>query len=59
MSSRRALHFVMKVGDRCAMMDFLKGTLGMKVLRHEEFDQVRITYLKFTTTYFNFHGCLS
>jgi len=39
MSSRRALHFVMKVGDRCAMMDFLKGTLGMKVLRHEEFDQ--------------------
>jgi len=39
MSSRRALHFVMKVGDRYAMMDFLKGTLGMKVLRHEEFEE--------------------
>jgi len=39
MSSRRALHFVLKIGDRHAMIDFLKNTLCMKVLRHEEFDQ--------------------
>ena len=38
MAARRALHYVIKVGDRHSMMDFLKGTLGMKVLRHEEFD---------------------
>ena len=38
MSGRRALHYVLKVGDRKAMIDFLKDTLGMKVLRHEEFD---------------------
>lgn len=38
MSSRRALHFVLKIGDRSSMMGFLKNTLGMKVLRHEEFD---------------------
>lgn len=37
--ARRALHFVLKIGDRQAMMDFLKNTLGMQVLRHEEFDQ--------------------
>lgn len=37
--SRRALHFVLKIGDRQAMIDFLKNTLCMKVLRHEEFDQ--------------------
>lgn len=39
MASRRALHFVLKIGDRPAMMDFLKNTLGMTVLRHEEFDK--------------------
>ncbi len=39
MSGRRALHFVLKIGDRPAMMDFLKNALGMKVLRHEEFDK--------------------
>ena len=39
MSSRRALHFVLKIGDRPAMIDFLKNTLGMKVLRHEEFEE--------------------
>ena len=39
MASRRALHFVLKIGDRPAMIDFLKNTLGMKVLRHEEFEE--------------------
>ena len=39
MSSRRALHFVLKIGDRPAMIDFLKNTLGMKILRHEEFEE--------------------
>ena len=39
MSSRRALHFVLKIGDRPAMIDFLKNTLEMKVLRHEEFEE--------------------
>ena len=34
----RALHFVLKVGDRGEFMHFLKGSLGMKILRHEEFD---------------------
>ena len=38
MSARRALHFVLKIGDRSSMMNFLKNTLCMKVLRHEEFD---------------------
>lgn len=38
MSGRRALHFVLKVGDRREFMSFLKDTLGMHVLRHEEFD---------------------
>ena len=39
MSSRRALHFVLKIGDRPAMIDFLKNTLEMTVLRHEEFEE--------------------
>merc|ERR1711884_471171 len=39
MSGRRALHFVFKVGNRNSMMGFLKNTLGMTVLRHEEFEQ--------------------
>lgn len=38
MAGRRALHYVLKVGDRHKMMDFLKNDLKMTVLRHEEFD---------------------
>ncbi|OON20297.1 glyoxalase family protein [Opisthorchis viverrini] len=37
MASRRALHFVFKIGDRKRSIDFLKDVLGMTVLRHEEF----------------------
>ncbi len=33
----RALHWVFKVGDRTAEVGFLRDTLGMRVLRHEEF----------------------
>ena len=33
----RALHWVFKVGDRTAEVGFLRGALGMRVLRHEEF----------------------
>ena len=38
MAGRRALHYVLKVGDRKNMMDFLQNVLGMSVLRHEEFE---------------------
>ncbi|XP_064477575.1 glyoxalase domain-containing protein 4-like [Ornithodoros turicata] len=36
---RRALHFVFKVGDRTNMTKFVKEVLGMKPLRHEEFEE--------------------
>nr|CAG4650309.1 EOG090X09EK [Sida crystallina] len=38
MSVRRALHFVFKVGDRTETIRFYKDVLGMKILRHEEFE---------------------
>lgn len=37
--ARRALHFVFKVADRNLTMKFYKDVLGMKVLRHEEFEE--------------------
>nr|CAG4648757.1 EOG090X09EK [Polyphemus pediculus] len=36
--TRRALHFVLKVGDRNKTIQFYRDVLGMKVLRHEEFE---------------------
>lgn len=39
MSTRRALHFVFKIGDRTQTIKFYKEVLGMKVLRHEEFTE--------------------
>lgn len=39
MATRRALHFVFKVGNRKATADFYRNILGMKVLRHEEFEE--------------------
>ncbi|XP_066917498.1 glyoxalase domain-containing protein 4-like [Clytia hemisphaerica] len=36
---RRALHFVFKVADRKATIDFYRNVLGMKILRHEEFEK--------------------
>ncbi|KAF6030286.1 GLOD4 [Bugula neritina] len=39
MTSRRALHFVLKIGNRKASVDFFKNVLGMEVLRHEEFEE--------------------
>jgi len=39
MSGRRALHFVFKVGDRTETIRFYKDVLGMKILRHEEFEE--------------------
>lgn len=38
MTIRRALHWVFKVGDRAATVNFLRG-IGMQVLRHEEFKE--------------------
>ena len=38
-SARRALHFVFKVSDRPSTVTFYKDVLGMKVLRHEEFEE--------------------
>ncbi|XP_070571371.1 glyoxalase domain-containing protein 4-like [Ptychodera flava] len=35
--SRRALHYVFKVGDRTTTAKFYREVLGMKILRHEEF----------------------
>ena len=37
--SRRALHWVFKIGHRQENINFFKNILGMKILRHEEFDQ--------------------
>uniref|UniRef100_A0A3Q3X9M6 VOC domain-containing protein n=1 Tax=Mola mola TaxID=94237 RepID=A0A3Q3X9M6_MOLML len=39
MASRRALHFVFKVGDRAKTATFYRDVLGMKILRHEEFEE--------------------
>jgi len=39
MSTRRALHFVFKVADRSSTINFYRNILGMKVLRHEEFEK--------------------
>jgi len=38
MSTKRALHFVFKVADRALTTKFYRDVLGMKVLRHEEFE---------------------
>ncbi|KAM4794797.1 glyoxalase domain-containing protein 4 [Rhinophrynus dorsalis] len=39
MGTRRALHYVLKVGDRPQTARFYRELLGMKVLRHEEFEE--------------------
>ncbi|KAJ7995575.1 hypothetical protein DPEC_G00246010 [Dallia pectoralis] len=39
MASKRALHFVFKVGDRSKTATFFRDVLGMKILRHEEFEE--------------------
>jgi len=39
MSSKRTLHFVFKVGDRAKTSTFYRDVLGMKFLRHEEFEK--------------------
>ncbi|XP_052074904.1 glyoxalase domain-containing protein 4-like isoform X1 [Mytilus californianus] len=39
MATRRALHFVFKVGNRTKTADFYRDILGMKFLRHEEFEK--------------------
>ncbi|XP_077167692.1 glyoxalase domain-containing protein 4 [Paroedura picta] len=39
MGARRALHFVFKVGDRAQTLRFYREVLGMRVLRHEEFEE--------------------
>ncbi|XP_031625445.1 glyoxalase domain-containing protein 4 isoform X2 [Contarinia nasturtii] len=39
MVSARALHFVLKIGDRGANINFFRNILGMQVLRHEEFTE--------------------
>ncbi|XP_038615443.1 glyoxalase domain-containing protein 4 [Tachyglossus aculeatus] len=36
---RRALHFVFKVGNRPLTARFYRDLLGMKILRHEEFEE--------------------
>ena len=39
MTSRRALHFVLKISERQNTMNFFRSLLQMKPLRHEEFDE--------------------
>lgn len=39
MATRRALHFVFKVGNRFQTVHFFRDVLGMQVLRHEEFEE--------------------
>ncbi|KAJ6657308.1 hypothetical protein lerEdw1_002675 [Lerista edwardsae] len=39
MRAKRALHFVFKVGDRTQTSRFYRELLGMRVLRHEEFEE--------------------
>ena len=36
--SRRALHFVFKIGDRTKTMEFFKNTLGMQVEKLSTYD---------------------
>lgn len=38
-ATRRALHFVFKIGDRTKTASFYRDILGMKTLRHEEFQK--------------------
>lgn len=38
MTARRALHWVFKIADREKSIKFYREILGMRVLRHEEFD---------------------
>ena len=38
MAARRALHYVLKIGDRDASIRFYRDLLGMTPLRHEEFE---------------------
>lgn len=35
----RALHYVFKINNRPKAVEFYKNILGMKVLRHEEFEE--------------------
>ncbi|CAM5104492.1 glyoxalase domain-containing protein 4 isoform X1 [Chelonia mydas] len=39
MGARRALHFVFKVGNRGQSVRFYRELLGMRILRHEEFEE--------------------
>uniref|UniRef100_A0A8C3P7S2 Glyoxalase domain-containing protein 4 n=1 Tax=Chrysemys picta bellii TaxID=8478 RepID=A0A8C3P7S2_CHRPI len=39
MGARRALHFVFKVGNRGQSARFYRDLLGMRILRHEEFEE--------------------
>lgn len=39
MAQKRALHFVFKVGNRTETAKFYRDVLGMKFLRHEEFEE--------------------
>lgn len=39
MASKRSLHFVFKIADRKSTADFYRQVLGMKILRHEEFEE--------------------
>lgn len=39
MSGKRTLHFVYKITDRTKTIKFYREILGMKVLRHEEFEE--------------------
>jgi catechol 2,3-dioxygenase-like lactoylglutathione lyase family enzyme len=36
---RRSLHYVFKIGNREKTFQFYTDVLGMKILRHEEFDK--------------------
>jgi lactoylglutathione lyase len=38
-TNARALHYVFRIGNRKASIDFYTKTLGMRVLRHEEFSE--------------------
>lgn len=39
MAAKRTLHFVFKIGNRKDTIQFYRQALGMKVLRHEEFEE--------------------
>ncbi|KAG8201819.1 hypothetical protein JTE90_027299 [Oedothorax gibbosus] len=39
MSTRRILHYVLKIGNRKETIEFYTKVMGMKVLRHEEFEE--------------------